>query len=76
MTKKNEPMIHPIERAKVYSLRGVPFVPHYTTKDTYVSPGDNKTRREYTEKRLILLGAVPERMDLWPRKYDQHAEAA
>jgi len=76
MNTKNELLPHPVESTKVYRLHGVPFVPHYTIEGTYVSPGDNKTRREYTEKRLILLGAVTDRMGIWPRKYDQHAEAA
>lgn len=75
MTKNNEPMIHPIESAKVYRLHGVPFIPHYTIEGTFVSPGDIKTRREYTEKLLINLGAVPGSMGMWPRKYGQ-AEAA
>lgn len=75
MTQKNEPMIHPVESTRVYRLHGVPFVPHYTIEGTYVSPGNSKTRREYTEKLLINLGAVPDRMGIWPREYGQHAEA-
>lgn len=67
--------IAPTRETQAFRLNGIPFVPHYTNHDIYVSPGDHKTRRTLTEKELLELGAVKERMFLWPREKVEQGES-
>ena len=66
-----------VASARVYKLRGITYVPHYS-KPCYVGPGYGAVRgRQYTESQmyyatrefsideLLLAGAVPEQKVLW-----------
>lgn len=67
----------PTASARVYTLRGITYLPHYS-KPCYVGPGYGFVRdRKYTEAQmyhatkefsideLLLAGAVPKQEVLW-----------
>lgn len=55
---------HEIVATKCYKLGAITYVPHYTKKHIYVAPGG----AEFDEDYMILFGATPERLFLWPRE--------
>lgn len=55
------------EEQTVFYLRGVLWLPHYKIKNAYVSPGRFRYR---TAEQLMSEGAIPQTLELWPRRYE------
>ena len=49
----------------IFLTGGIPWVPHYSKKDTYVAPGGV----ERTGTVLEALGAKKSVLSLWPRRW-------
>jgi len=53
-----------------YYLRGVIYLPHYTIRNRYVSPGYGfHNEKLYTEKELKVAGAEKQILMLWNRSW-------
>lgn len=63
----NEHATNPMECIQTVSFdyHGIPFVPHYTERNIYVSPG-NVMR---SERELLVAGARRTISMLWPRAW-------
>lgn len=59
----------PREVTTAYRLGKIVYVPHYSRPTEFVGPGyhekDNKV--SYSERQLLIAGATPEALLLWPR---------
>ena len=55
------------ETQPIFYLRGVPYVPHFSDKHRWVSPGDRHTRTVYTTSELAEAGARLSTIQLWKR---------
>lgn len=61
---------------QAWVLNGITWLPHYSRRDEFVSPGygrDHMDRR--TSDELLKLGARPVEMMLWPRAKARRAAA-
>jgi len=53
-----------------YVLHGIIYLPHYTEKGRYVSPGYGLSHFDlYNENDLKLAGAKPQILMLWSRSW-------
>lgn len=52
-----------VDKAYMYELRGMPFLPHYVVKGVFVAPGGVEKK----EIELQILGGVKREVMLWPR---------
>jgi hypothetical protein len=56
-------------------LEGIPYLPHYSEANRYVSPGYGQSHFDtYSGMELIAMGAKPEAFGLWPRAWGKRGE--
>jgi hypothetical protein len=58
----------------VFYLHGVPYLPDYSDKHRWVSPGAKNTRTVYKTTELIDAGARLSVMSLWARSWTEEVK--
>jgi hypothetical protein len=58
----------------VFRLHGMPYLPHYSFKHTWVSPGREHECKKYTTTELTELGARLKTMQLWKRYWTDEVQ--
>lgn len=58
----------------VFYLHGVPYLPDYSDKHRWVSPGNKNTRTVYKTTELIDAGARLSVMSLWARSWTEEVK--
>lgn len=62
---------------RAYYLRGITYLPHYSTHGLFVAPGSIGTfGKTFTKAELVEAGAVKVAAMLWPRPLPRKSAAA
>lgn len=64
-----------VTAARVFVLDGITYLPHYSDANRYVGPGYGRNNTvTYNALELVVLGAKPEVMPLWPRSWNKEGK--